>query len=83
MPTPRSHTHLQATQINAQPKLTNKYACPTHNDRRKSTGYNSSFALWRGSGNINGSAINKQCAFRQVSASNPPQRKAANLYKQA
>lgn len=30
-----------------------------------------------GSGNINSSAINKQCAFRQVSASNPPQRKAA------
>ena len=27
--------------------------------------------------NRNISAINKQCAFRQVSASNPPQRKAA------
>lgn len=31
-----------------------------------------------GSANINRSAINKQYAFRQVSASNPPQRKAAN-----
>jgi len=31
-----------------------------------------------GSANINSCAINKQCAFRQVSASNPPQRKAAN-----
>lgn len=31
-----------------------------------------------GIANINSSAINKQCAFRQVSATNPPQRKAAN-----
>lgn len=30
------------------------------------------------SGNMNSSTFNKQCAFRQVSASNPPQRKAAN-----
>jgi hypothetical protein len=30
-----------------------------------------------GSGNINSSAIKKLCAFRQVSASNPPQLKAA------
>lgn len=30
-----------------------------------------------GSANINSCAINQQCAFRQVSASNPPQRKAA------
>jgi hypothetical protein len=29
------------------------------------------------SGNINGCAFNKQFAFRQVSVSNPPQRKAA------
>ena len=29
---------------------------------------------------INISAINKQYAFRQVSASNPPQRKVANRY---
>ena len=43
MPTLRSHTHLQATQANAQPRLTNKYACPTHNDRQKSTGYNSTY----------------------------------------
>ncbi len=47
MPTLHSHTHLQATQVNARPKLTNKYACPTHNDRHKSTGGNSTFALWR------------------------------------
>jgi len=33
-----------------------------------------------GSANMNSSAINKQCAFRQVSASNPPQRKAAKRY---
>lgn len=31
-----------------------------------------------GSANINSCAINKQCAYRQVSESNPPQRKAAN-----
>jgi hypothetical protein len=43
MPTHRSHTHLQATQATAQPKLTNKYACPTHNDRQKSTGGNSTY----------------------------------------
>jgi hypothetical protein len=43
MPTHRSHTHLQATQINAQSKLTNKYVCTTHNDRQKSTGGNSSY----------------------------------------
>lgn len=30
-----------------------------------------------GSANINNCAINKQRAFRQFSASNPPQRKAA------
>ena len=24
-----SHTHLQATRATTQPKLTNKYACPT------------------------------------------------------
>ena len=30
-----------------------------------------------GSANMNSSAFNKLCAFRQVSASNPPQRKAA------
>lgn len=35
-----------------------------------------------GSANINSCAINKQCAFRQVSASNPPQRKAAKRYRQ-
>lgn len=29
MPTLRSHTHLQATQANAQPKLAKEYACPT------------------------------------------------------
>lgn len=34
------------------------------------------------SANMNSSAINKQCAYRQVSASNPPQRKAANRYQQ-
>ena len=35
-----------------------------------------------GSGNINSGAINKQCEFRQVSASNLPQRKAANRSNQ-
>ena len=32
------------------------------------------------SANMNSSAINKHSAFRQVSASNPPQRKAAKRY---
>jgi len=35
-----------------------------------------------GSANMNSSAFNKHCAFRQVSAPNPPQRKAANRYRQ-
>jgi hypothetical protein len=35
-----------------------------------------------GSANTNSSAINKQCAFRQVSVPKPPQRKAANRYSQ-
>jgi len=35
-----------------------------------------------GIANINSCAINKQCAFRQVSAFNPPQRKAATRYGQ-
>lgn len=34
------------------------------------------------SANINSCAINKQSAFRQVSASNPPQRKAAKRCRQ-
>ena len=34
-----------------------------------------------GSGNINSSAFNKHCAGRQLSSSNPPQRKAAERYK--
>lgn len=46
MPTLLIHTHLQAAQVIAQPKLTKKYASPTPNDRQKSTGYNSGFALW-------------------------------------
>lgn len=44
MPTLLSHTNLQATQVIAQPKLTKKYACPTPNDRQKSTGYNTRLA---------------------------------------
>jgi len=43
----------------------------------KATTHNSTFALWRGSANINSCAFNKHCAGRQFSASNPPQRKAA------
>lgn len=43
-PTHSSHTHLQATQTNPQPKLANKYACPTHNNGQKSTGGNSGLA---------------------------------------
>jgi hypothetical protein len=34
-----------------------------------------------GSGNINSCALNKHCAGRQFSASNPPQRKAAKRYQ--
>ena len=35
MPSLRSHTHLQATQISAQPKLANKYAYPTARTENK------------------------------------------------
>lgn len=48
----------------------------------KALGITAPLRLWRGSANINSCAFNKQCAFRQVSASNPPQRKAANRYAQ-
>ncbi len=35
-----SHTHLQGTQINAQPKLTNKSAWRTYSNSQESTGGN-------------------------------------------
>ena len=50
MPTLRSHTHLQAAQISARPKLTNKYACPIHPGGHKSTGYNSKQAKFAAQG---------------------------------
>ena len=80
LPTLSSHTHLQAAQNSAQPKLANKYACPTVRTERKALAITAPLRYGGGSGIINSSAINKQCAFRQVSASNPPQRKAANRY---
>ena len=46
-------------------------------DRKKQRGITAPLRYGGGSANMNSSAINKQCAFRQVSASNPPQRKAA------
>ena len=54
-----------------------------HRDRQKQKSNDCLTAPLRyggGSANINSSAINKRCAFRQVSTSNPPQRKAANRY---
>jgi len=81
MPTLRSHTHLQATQANAQPKLTNKYVCPTHNDRQKSTGGNSTFAIMAGEVRIQAVVqLIKFGGYRRFSVPNPPQRKAANRY---
>lgn len=74
-----SHTHLQAAQISAQSKLTNKYAsCPPTQTDRKALAITAPLRYGGESGNLNGCAFNKQSAFRQVSGSNPPQRKAAN-----
>ncbi|MCA6437653.1 MAG: hypothetical protein IM600_17355 [Bacteroidetes bacterium] len=56
----RSHTHLQAAQISARPKLTNKYACPTRTDGRKSTGYNSKQAQFLAQGCSNAKVDNSQ-----------------------
>jgi len=63
---------LQAAQISAQPKLTNKYACPTTLTDRKALAITAPLRYGGESGNINSCAINKKCAGRQFSASNPP-----------
>ena len=78
MPTQNSHTHLQAVQINALPKITNKYACTTTD--RKALAITAALHYGGRSEYMNSSAINKHCALRQVSASKPPQRKPAKRY---
>jgi hypothetical protein len=47
MLTLRSHTHLQATQANAQPKLTNKYAARHALTDRKALAITAPLRLWR------------------------------------
>ena len=79
-PTLRSHTHLQATQANTQPKLTNKYACPTAPTENKALVVTAPKKNGGGSADINSCATNKHCAYRQFSASNPPLLLAANRY---
>lgn len=72
-----SHTHLQATQINAQPKLANKYACSTAPKDNKALAITANWLNGGGSGYINNYALNLHCAYRQVSATNPPLRQLA------
>jgi hypothetical protein len=55
----RSHTHLQAAQISAQPKLTNKYACPTAPTENKALVVTAPKKNGGGSANINSCATNK------------------------
>ena len=83
MPTLRSHTHLQATQANTQPKLTNKYAYPTAQTENKALVVTAPKKNGGASGNINSFATNKHCAGRQFSAPNPPLLLAANRYARA
>jgi|GEM_PF-4643751 len=59
MPTLRSHTHLQATQANARPKLTNKYACPTAQTENKALVVTAPKKNGGRSANTNSWAINK------------------------
>jgi hypothetical protein len=53
-----------------------RYNEQTLHDKKQRTAISTS-ALWQGNGSIDSYVFNKQSAFRQVSASNPPQRKAA------
>ena len=55
----RSHTHLQAAQISARPKLTNKYACPTAPTENKALVVTAPKKNGGGSANINSCATNK------------------------
>ncbi len=59
MPTLCSHTHLQATQANARPKLTNKYACPTARTDKKALVVTAPWQKSGFSGYINICAFNK------------------------
>ena len=54
----------------------------TLKERKKPLAITAPLRYGGGSANINSCAINKQGVFRQISASNPPQRKAANRYAQ-
>lgn len=80
MPTLHSHTHLQATQANAQPKLTNKYAFPTAQTEEKALVVTAPKKNGGTRGYINICALNSHCVVRQFSASNPPLLLAANRY---
>lgn len=81
-PSLRSHTHLQAAQINAEPKLANKYARPNAPTEGKALAITANWLNGGGSGYINIYALNLHCAHRQVSASNPPLRQLAKRYSQ-
>ena len=56
MPSLRSHTHLQATQASAQPKLTNKYAYPAARTENKALVVTAPKKNGGGSANINSCA---------------------------
>ncbi len=77
-----SPIHLQATQATTQPRLTNKYACPTALTEGKALVVTAPTQKWRGSANTNNCASNKVGAYRQFSVPNRHLRVAANRYAQ-
>ena len=74
-----SHTHLQAAQIIACPKLTNKYACPTRTASQKSTGYNSTYPKGGVSCSKDSFVVNQTLVFQiKFCGKSPALRVAAN-----
>ena len=78
MPSLRSHTHLQAAQISAQPKLTNKYAYPTARTENKALVVTAPKKNGGRSANTNIVQLIKFGGYRQFSVPNPPLLLAAN-----
>ena len=89
MPTLRSHTHLQATQANAQAKACKRVCLPNRTDEttdnqadeKNTEPLTAPKKNGGGSGNINSCATNKHCAGRQFSVPKPPLLLAANRYR--
>jgi hypothetical protein len=90
MPTLLSHTHLQATQSQAQAKACKRVRLPNRTidrqtvDRKEQRRHNIGLAKWRVTC-FYGSLVVKQKLVFQMNfcANNPPLRQAKNRYRQA